>query len=225
MPSIQSHQNRLEALVAASPVIPVVSVAGAEQAVALAGALHESGLRTVEITLRTPGALEGIAAVRQALPDVTVGAGTVLDAAQMRAASEAGCRFSVSPGVTDAVLAASLEFDLPLLPGAATPGETQALLERGVRLQKFFPAEPCGGLAYLNALAGPYPQVRFCPTGGINADNAPQYLAASNVACVGGSWMAPASAVNSGDWDTVRDRSARAARMAASSGSSPAGAG
>jgi 2-dehydro-3-deoxyphosphogluconate aldolase / (4S)-4-hydroxy-2-oxoglutarate aldolase len=166
-------------------VIPVVVLDDPERAVPLARALVARGMPAIEITLRTPAALEGIEAVARAVPEAVVGAGTVLTIEQGEAAMDAGARFLVSPGATPALLDAGL----PLLPGAATPSEVMALLERGIAAAKFFPAAASGGVPALRALAGPFPQVRFCATGGIDATTAPGYLALPNVACVGGSWM------------------------------------
>jgi 2-dehydro-3-deoxyphosphogluconate aldolase/(4S)-4-hydroxy-2-oxoglutarate aldolase len=164
----------------------------------------------LEITLRTPAALDVIRAIAGEVEGAVVGAGTVLSAAQYRDAAAAGSRFVVSPGATDAVLGAAAASTVPLLPGAATASEVMRLLEQGYRLLKFFPAAAAGGVAYLKALAAPLPEARFCPTGGIDAASAKDYLSLSNVVCVGGSWVAPAAAVAAGDWQEIT-RLARAA--------------
>ncbi|MFE5188175.1 bifunctional 4-hydroxy-2-oxoglutarate aldolase/2-dehydro-3-deoxy-phosphogluconate aldolase [Streptomyces sp. NPDC056628] len=201
-----------------APVVPVVVVDDPSDAVPLARALVAGGLRAIEVTLRTPAALGAIRAVADAVPDAVVGAGTVLTPEQVTRSVEAGARFLVSPGWTDALLDAMRASGVPYLPGVSTASEVVALLERGVRELKFFPAEAAGGTAYLRSLYGPLPQVRFCPTGGIGPGSAPEYLALPNVACVGGSWMLPADAVAARDWGRVETL----AREAAGLGRSPA---
>ncbi|MFB8758519.1 bifunctional 4-hydroxy-2-oxoglutarate aldolase/2-dehydro-3-deoxy-phosphogluconate aldolase [Streptomyces nigra] len=201
-----------------APVVPVVVVDDPSDAVPLARALVAGGLRAIEVTLRTPGALDAIRAIADAVPDAVVGAGTVLTPGQVTRSVEAGARFLVSPGWTDSLLDAMRASGVPYLPGVSTASEVVALLERGVRELKFFPAEAAGGTAYLRSLYGPLPQVRFCPTGGIGPGSAPDYLALPNVACVGGSWMLPADAVAARDWGRVETL----AREAAGLGRSPA---
>ncbi|MGM1077065.1 bifunctional 4-hydroxy-2-oxoglutarate aldolase/2-dehydro-3-deoxy-phosphogluconate aldolase [Streptomyces sp. H28] len=193
-----------------APVVPVVVVEDAADAVPLARALVAGGLPAVEVTLRTPAALDAIRAIAAEVSGAVVGAGTVLTPEQVDDAVGAGARFLVSPGWTERLLEAMRASGVPFLAGVSTASEVVALLERGVREMKFFPAEPSGGTAYLRALAGPLPQARFCPTGGVGPDNAPDYLALPNVGCVGGSWMVPADAVAAGDWARV-ERLARAA--------------
>jgi 2-dehydro-3-deoxyphosphogluconate aldolase / (4S)-4-hydroxy-2-oxoglutarate aldolase len=200
----------LEAILTAAPVVPVLFVDNWRAAVPLARALVAGGLPAIEITLRTPAALEAIRAVAAEVEGAFAGAGTVLSPEQLREAEAAGARFAVSPGSSPALLDAAGDADLPLLPGAASATEAMALLERGYAIQKFFPAEPAGGIGYLKALASPLPGVRFCPTGGVGAENAPAYLALPNVICVGGSWVAPKDAVASGDWSRI-ERLAREA--------------
>jgi 2-dehydro-3-deoxyphosphogluconate aldolase/(4S)-4-hydroxy-2-oxoglutarate aldolase len=185
------------------PVIPVVVLDDADAAVPLARTLVDAGMRAIEITLRTPAALEAIANVAAEVPDAVVGAGTVLSPAQAQDALGAGAQFLVSPGATPALL--DRLAGMPLLAGAVTASEVMALLERGITAAKFFPAESSGGVRALKALAGPFPQMRFCPTGGIDAAKAPDYLALPNVACVGGSWMLPSPAVQAGDWERIRE--------------------
>ncbi|MFE1460728.1 bifunctional 4-hydroxy-2-oxoglutarate aldolase/2-dehydro-3-deoxy-phosphogluconate aldolase [Streptomyces nigra] len=196
-----------------APVVPVVVVDDPSDAVPLARALVAGGLRAIEVTLRTPGALDAIRAVADAVPEAVVGAGTVLTPEQVTRSVEAGARFLVSPGWTDSLLDAMRASGVPYLPGVSTASEVLALLERGVRELKFFPAEAAGGTAYLKSLYGPLPQARFCPTGGIGPGSAPDYLALPNVACVGGSWMLPADAVAARDWARVEALAREAAGL------------
>ncbi len=198
-----------EEICALAPVIPVLVIERIDHARPLAEALIAGGLPVLEVTLRTPCALDAIAAMAQVDGGV-VGAGTLLNADDVRAAKAAGARFGVSPGGTAPVIDACIAEELPLLPGAATATEAMALMDRGYTMQKFFPAEAVGGAASLKALAAPLPQIRFCPTGGITASNAPDYLALPNVACVGGSWVAPKRALADQDWAEIT-RLARAA--------------
>ncbi|MFJ6988689.1 MULTISPECIES: bifunctional 4-hydroxy-2-oxoglutarate aldolase/2-dehydro-3-deoxy-phosphogluconate aldolase [unclassified Streptomyces] len=198
-----------------APVLPVVVVADAADAVPLARALVAGGLPAIEVTLRTPAALDAVRAIAAAVPEAVVGAGTVLTPGQVAECRAAGARFLVSPGWTDTLLAALRGSGLPFLPGVSTASEVVALLERGVREMKFFPARAAGGTAYLRSLAGPLPQARFCPTGGIGADDAAEYLALPNVGCVGGSWMVPPEAVAARDWARVEELARAAARLGA----------
>jgi 2-dehydro-3-deoxyphosphogluconate aldolase/(4S)-4-hydroxy-2-oxoglutarate aldolase len=194
-------------------VIPVLVVEDAATAADLARALVAGGLPALEVTLRTPAALEAIRKMA-AVPGGVVGAGTLLTESDVEAAKEAGATFGVSPGATRRLLDACEANDLPLLPGAATPSEAMALLERGYSVQKFFPAEGNGGVPVLRAWSAPLPQVRFCPTGGVSLANARDYLALPNVLCVGGSWVAPAAMVNAGDWAGIARLAAEAASLA-----------
>ncbi|MGW1717204.1 bifunctional 4-hydroxy-2-oxoglutarate aldolase/2-dehydro-3-deoxy-phosphogluconate aldolase [Streptomyces sp. NPDC002156] len=196
-----------------APVIPVVVVEDLVDAVPLARALVAGGLPAIEVTLRTPVALDAIRAIADGVPDAVVGVGTVISPGQVSDALAAGARFLVSPGWTDVLLESMRASGAPFLPGVSTTSEVVALLERGVREMKFFPAEAAGGAAYLKALAGPLPQARFCPTGGVGPANAPEYLALPNVACVGGSWMLPADAIASHDWDRVEALARQAAGL------------
>jgi 2-dehydro-3-deoxyphosphogluconate aldolase/(4S)-4-hydroxy-2-oxoglutarate aldolase len=205
-----SRSETLDPIVRSVPVIPVIILEDASAAVPLARALVAGGLRVVEITLRTGVALDAIAAIAGEVEDAIVGAGTVLSKGQFVAAEKAGARFMVSPGVGPDVLAAARDSDVPMMPGAATASEVMTLMDEGYTIQKFFPAEPAGGLDYLKALASPLPAISFCPTGGIGAQNAPDYLALPNVICVGGSWVAPADAIAAGDWPRI-ERLAREA--------------
>ncbi len=197
-----------------APVVPVVVLHDVADAVPLARALVAGGLPAIEVTLRTPAALESIRAMAAEVPGAVVGAGTVISPEHVRDTVAAGARFLVSPGWTDALLEAMKASGVPFLPGVSTTSEVVALLERGVREMKFFPAEAAGGTAYLKALSAPLPQARFCPTGGISLASAPSYLALPNVGCVGGSWMVPADAVAAKDWDRVARLAAEAAALA-----------
>ncbi|MFJ6610828.1 bifunctional 4-hydroxy-2-oxoglutarate aldolase/2-dehydro-3-deoxy-phosphogluconate aldolase [Streptomyces sp. NPDC091289] len=197
-----------------APVVPVVVLHDAADAVPLARALVAGGLPAIEVTLRTPAALESIRAIAAEVPGAVVGAGTVISPQHVRDTVGAGARFLVSPGWTDALLEAMKASGVPFLPGVSTTSEVVALLERGVREMKFFPAEAAGGTAYLKALSAPLPQARFCPTGGISLASAPSYLALPNVGCVGGSWMVPGDAVAAKDWDRVARLAAEAAALA-----------
>ena len=194
-------------------VVPVIVVRDLAHAVPLARALAAGGLTVLEITLRSEVALQAIAAIAEALPEVTVGSGTVLTRDQMQASLDHGCRFAVSPGATPALLDAAEAVGLPLLPGAANAGQVMALAERGYLRQKLFPAEASGGVPLLKSLGEPIPQVRFCPTGGIDAAKAPTYLALKNVVCVGGSWVAPKDVVEAGDWARIQQLAAAAAAL------------
>lgn len=192
-----------------APVIPVLVVDDASSAGSLAKALVAGGLPALEVTLRTPAALDAIRAMAEVEGGV-VGAGTLVTPADVRAAKAAGAKFGVSPGATDVLLKACEDEDLPLLPGAATASEAMRLLERGYDVLKFFPAEASGGAKALKAIGAPLPQISFCPTGGVSTGNLNDYLGLSNVLCAGGSWVAPADKVASGDWDGI-EKLARAA--------------
>ncbi|MFD5079437.1 bifunctional 4-hydroxy-2-oxoglutarate aldolase/2-dehydro-3-deoxy-phosphogluconate aldolase [Streptomyces sp. NPDC058371] len=196
-----------------APVVPVVVVRDAADAVPLARALVAGGLPAIEVTLRTPAATDAIRAIAAEVPDAVVGAGTVITPAQVADSVAAGARFLVSPGWTDVLLDAMKASGLPFLPGVSTTSEVVALLERGVHEMKFFPAQAAGGTAYLKSLAGPLPQARFCPTGGIGPASAPDYLALPNVGCVGGSWMLPADAIAARDWGRVEALAREAAAL------------
>ncbi|MBA4175107.1 MAG: keto-deoxy-phosphogluconate aldolase [Leptothrix sp. (in: Bacteria)] len=190
-------------LAAYGPVIPVIVLQRVADAVPMARALLAGGVRVLEVTLRTPVGLACIAAIAREVPEAVVGAGTIRSAADARAAKAAGSRFGVSPGYTAAVGAACREAGLPLLPGVATAGEVMAAMEDGLNFLKFFPATAAGGIPMLKALAGPYPDIAFCPTGGITPETAPQFLALPNVKVCGGSWLTPQDAVDAGDWSRV----------------------
>lgn len=198
-----SKTEKLLSLLNGQPVIPVLKIAKVADAVPLARALARGGLPAIEITLRTSDALEAIRRVAGEVEDAIVGAGTILDAGQFDQAARAGSKFIVSPGITSQLLAAAKDSEVPLLPGAITPGEIMAAREAGLRFLKFFPAEQSGGIASLKAFASPLADVKFCPTGGISAKNAADYLALPNVVCVGGSWVAPDDMVKAGKWDEI----------------------
>ncbi len=190
----------------ASPVIPVMVINNLEHAVPLAHALVEGGLKVLEITLRTPVALEAIRSIKAEVPNAIVGAGTIINIDTLNQAIDAGSEFLVSPGVTNSLINHAINSGVPILPGVATPSEAMKLMEKGITAMKFFPAEAAGGVPMLKSIGGPLPQITFCPTGGINPENAKQYLALNNVACVGGSWMAPANLVDAEDWDEIKKR-------------------
>ncbi|MFJ8583696.1 bifunctional 4-hydroxy-2-oxoglutarate aldolase/2-dehydro-3-deoxy-phosphogluconate aldolase [Streptomyces sp. NPDC093595] len=203
---------------ALAPVLPVVVIEDAADAVPLARALVAGGLPAIEVTLRTAAAPAAIRAIADGVPGAVVGAGTVLSAAAVAEAVAAGARFLVSPGWTDGLLDAMAGAGVPFLPGVSTASEVLALLERGVSTMKFFPAEAAGGTAYLKSLAGPLPRARFCPTGGICAASAPAYLALPNVTCVGGSWMLPPDALAARDWARVETLAREAAALRPAAG-------
>ena len=207
----------IESILALGPVVPVLTIARAEDAVPLARALADGGLGALEITLRTPQAVDAIRAVAQVqgaeVEGVVAGAGTVTDAAAAHLAIAAGAGFIVSPGLSDSVAAVCADAGVPYLPGVATASEIMRALDLDLPTLKFFPAEPAGGIAALKALGGPFPSVRFCPTGGLGADNFRDYLALENVAAVGGSWLAPADLIAARAWaDITRLAAAALAR-------------
>ncbi len=195
------------------PVVPVVVIEDAADSVPLARALVAGGLPLIEITLRTPAALDAVRAVAAEVPDAVVGAGTVVSAADVADAVGAGARFLVSPGWTERLLGAMRDSGVPFLPGVSTASEVVALLERGVDTMKFFPAEAAGGVPYLKSLAGPLPRARFCPTGGVSLASAPAYLSLPNVGCVGGTWMLPPDALAARDWARVESLAREASRL------------
>ncbi|MDE2016207.1 MAG: bifunctional 4-hydroxy-2-oxoglutarate aldolase/2-dehydro-3-deoxy-phosphogluconate aldolase [Hyphomicrobiales bacterium] len=209
------HATAAAALCRLAPVVPVMVVSSAQDAIAQARALLAGGLKALEVTLRTPSALDGIRAIRDALPDAMVGAGTVTRPALVEAAVAAGARFLVTPGATDELARALRDAPVPSLPGCATASEAMALAARGFRMLKFFPAEPAGGPKYLAALAGPLADLTFCPTGGIDAARAPAWLALPNVPCVGGSWMLPKDALAAGDFARIERLAREAAALRA----------
>ncbi|WP_182525665.1 bifunctional 4-hydroxy-2-oxoglutarate aldolase/2-dehydro-3-deoxy-phosphogluconate aldolase [Nocardioides dongkuii] len=208
-----STPEQVRSVLSLAPVVPVVVLDSVAHAVPVARALVAGGVPVVELTLRTPVALDAIRAIASSVPEITVGAGTVTSPRQAEAAYDAGAQFLVSPGLTPALLAGMRETGLPFLPGTATVSEVLAALEAGCTELKFFPAEASGGAAYLRSIASVVPTARFCPTGGITAASAPAYLALDNVGCVGGSWLTPADALAAGDWDRVTRLAAAAAAL------------
>lgn len=202
-----------ESLLSVVPVVPVVVLDDLAHAVPVARALVEGGLPVIELTLRTPVALEAIRAIAAEVPEILIGAGTIVSPAQAAQAVHAGAQFLVSPGCTPTLLAAMAGSGVPFLPGTATVSEALAVLEAGVTEMKFFPAEASGGAAYLKSISSPLPGARFCPTGGITAASAPGYLALPNVGCVGGSWLTPSDALADKDWGRVTALAAAAAAL------------
>lgn len=198
----QEASDRAREICELAPIVPVLVVEDVAVAGPLAKALIAGGLPALEVTLRTPAALDVIRAMAQ-VPGGVVGAGTLLTAEDVRAAKDAGAQFGVSPGATDTLMAACEAEGLPLLPGAATATEAMRLLERGYNMLKFFPAEASGGAPALKAIGAPLPQISFCPTGGVSPENAESYLSLSNVICAGGSWVAPSDLVTGKDWDGI----------------------
>lgn len=196
-----------------SPVMPVVVIDDADDAVPTARALLAGGIGVIELTLRTPAALAAIERVATEVPEIVVGAGTVTSPGQAKQAADAGARFLVTPGCTDAVVDACFDSGVPFLPGAATVSEAMRLAERGLSALKFFPAEASGGVTFLKSIAGPLPGLRFCPTGGITPASAPSYLALPNIGCVGGSWFTPKSVLAAKDFATVESLAAEAAKL------------
>jgi len=196
-----------------SPVMPVVVIDDADDAVPTARALLAGGIGVIELTLRTPAALAAIERVATEVPEIVVGAGTVTSPGQAKQAADAGARFLVTPGCTDTVVDACFDSGVPFLPGAATVSEAMRLAERGLSALKFFPAEASGGVTFLKSIAGPLPGLRFCPTGGITPASAPSYLALPNVGCVGGSWFTPKSVLAAKDFATVESLAAEAAKL------------
>ncbi|RVD59984.1 2-dehydro-3-deoxy-phosphogluconate aldolase [Mesorhizobium sp. M2D.F.Ca.ET.185.01.1.1] len=208
-----SKTEKLLSLLNGQPVIPVLKIANVADAVPLARALSGGGLRAIEITLRTADALEAIRRVAAEVEEAIVGAGTILDARQFDEAASAGAKFIVSPGITSQLLDAAKDSPVPLLPGAITPGEIMAAREAGLRFLKFFPAEQSGGIASLKAFASPLADVKFCPTGGITAKNAADYLSLPNVICVGGSWVAPDDLIKAGNWNEIEALAREASQL------------
>ncbi|MEV7136389.1 bifunctional 4-hydroxy-2-oxoglutarate aldolase/2-dehydro-3-deoxy-phosphogluconate aldolase [Arthrobacter sp. NPDC093128] len=202
-------------LLRVSPVIPVVTIDDPRRAVPVARALAEGGVGIIELTLRTENALTSLKRIADEVPDIIVGAGTVLTPAQADAAVAAGAQFLVSPGVTPSLLGHMLTLGVPILPGVATVGEVMQVLESGLTAMKFFPAGPAGGPDYVAAIGAPIPQVQFCPTGGVSLSSAPAYLALPNVSCVGGSWLTPRGAVENEDWQQITRLAREAAGLTA----------
>jgi 2-dehydro-3-deoxyphosphogluconate aldolase/(4S)-4-hydroxy-2-oxoglutarate aldolase len=203
-----------DVLARSARIIPVVTIENAGDALMLARTLTAAGLPVVEITLRTQAGLDAIKAIASEAPDVHVGAGTIRNADHAGAAISAGARFIVSPGFTDTLLDAAADWPVPYLPGVATASEMMRVAERGIDFMKLFPAESVGGVGLLKSLAAPLPDLRFCPTGGVNADNVARYLALPNVVCVGGSWMVPGAAIAARDWKQIAALASKARQAA-----------
>lgn len=203
----------IEDIMRRAPVIPVLTIARADQAVPLARALVAGGLPVLEVTLRTDAALDAVAAIRREVPDAIVGLGTMTAAADFEAARKVGAAFGVSPGLTPALAAAANASGLPFLPGIATASEAMRALEFGFTRLKFFPAEAAGGRAMLASLAGPFADLRFCPTGGVREETAADWLKLPNVLCVGGSWLASTADLEAGAWEEIEARARRAAGL------------
>ncbi len=213
MNAIENKQAQVEATLRLAPVVAVVVIETLADAVPLARALVSGGIKAIEVTLRTPVALDAIRAIAAEVDGAITGAGTLLAPADIAAAEKAGARFGVSPGSTPALLDAAHDSSLPWLPGAATATEAMQLLERGYRFQKFFPATQAGGPDYLRALVSPLPAIRFCPTGGITAATARDWLALPNVICIGGSWMCSPKLVHAGNFPQIEQLAAAAAAL------------
>jgi 2-dehydro-3-deoxyphosphogluconate aldolase/(4S)-4-hydroxy-2-oxoglutarate aldolase len=205
-------QKNLDILLSSSPVVAVLVIEDAKSAAPLARALLKGGVKLIEIALRTPAALAAMERIGGEVEGAVVGAGTLLSPRQFDEVARRGCRFAVSPGATPALIEAAAQCPLPWLPGAATLSEMMRLLEHGYALQKFFPAEAAGGMAYLKSVASVLPVLRFCPTGGIDQRNAADYLALANVLCVGGSWVAPPALVKAQKWDDIESLAASAVK-------------
>ncbi len=206
-----SKHNAIRAVVNASPVMPVMVIKELASAIPLANTLLRGGINTLEITLRTPCALEAIAKIKKAFPNAIVGAGTIITPGDIDNAVSAGADFLVSPGTSAKLLDALKHTDTPALPGVSSPSEAMRLYEEGFDHLKFFPAEAAGGVAMLKSINGPLPNLTFCPTGGITTNNAPNYLALPNVRCVGGSWLAPESLIVEERWDEISELARQAA--------------
>ncbi|AUI57509.1 bifunctional 4-hydroxy-2-oxoglutarate aldolase/2-dehydro-3-deoxy-phosphogluconate aldolase [Amycolatopsis sp. BJA-103] len=200
-------------LLGLSPVMPVVVLDDAADAVPTARALLAGGIGVIELTLRTPAALASIERIAAEVPEIVIGAGTVTAPEHAKQAADAGAKFLVTPGCTDSVLDAAFDTGLPFLPGASTVSEAMRLAERGLTALKFFPAEASGGVAYLKSIGGPLPGLRFCPTGGITVKTAPDYLALSNVGCIGGSWLTPKDALAAKDFEKIEAFAAEASKL------------
>jgi len=213
--SIADTQAKAEALLRRAGILPVVTADSVDEARQLSAALLRGGLTAIELTLRTPAALDALVALKRELPDIAVGMGTVLDVEQMQRCIELGADFLVTPGTPPALADALAAAPIPVVPGGATPTEFMALMARGFRVCKLFPASAVGGLAMLKGLAGPLAGLKLCPTGGIDEDSAHEFLAQPNVVCIGGSWMVPRAWVKAGDWDRIAGSAAKAAAIVA----------
>jgi len=212
--ALEQRQQLAETMLQEAGVMPVLTVVSVAQGLDTVRALVAGGLRTIELVLRTPAALDALAAIKDAFPDCKVGAGTVLKPAQVDAVEELGADFIVTPGVSPHLLDALVQSSLPVVPGAATPSELLALQERGIRVAKLFPVAALGGIPLLRAVAGPLPKMKLCANGGVDEASAAAYLAEPNVLCVGGSWMVPQGWIAAGDWDRVEASARKAAAIA-----------
>ena len=206
-----THSGAIEKFLRLSPVMPVVTFTDPSVAVDVARALVHGGIRVIEVTLRTPVALRAMERIARSVPEITVGAGTVLSPADLKASAEAGAAFAISPGATETLLSAGASGPIPYLPAIATASELMAGLAAGYHCFKFFPAGAAGGIPMLSALGGPFPDVRFCPTGGISQATVKSYLDLPNVLCAGGSWLTPADAMAKKDWALIESLAAKAA--------------
>lgn len=211
--TIAQHQDKAGQILRAAGILPVVTVDSVEQARKLADALLAGGLQAIELTLRTPVAIEALSALKKSAPDIVIGAGTVLTTDQIKRSIDAGADFLVTPGTPPALADALAQAAIPVVPGAATPTELLSLMARGFRFCKLFPATAVGGLAMLKGLAGPLADLKLCPTGGIGENDAADYLAQPNVVCIGGSWMVAKEWLAAGDYAKVTESSARAAAI------------
>lgn len=209
--TIQARTQKAESLLRAAGILPVVTVNSLDEARKVSQALLEGGLPAIELTLRTPVAMEALAMLKRELPDIVIGAGTVLTVEQMKQSIDAGADFLVTPGTTAEMASALAQAEVPVVPGAASPTELLTLMAHGFRVCKLFPANAVGGLAMIKGLAGPLSELKLCPTGGIGEDTAADYLSQPNVVCLGGSWMVPKDWLAKGEWDKVRESSAKAA--------------
>ncbi len=205
--------EKIETIMSTSSVIPVIVIDDLDDALPLARALVAGGLKVLEVTLRTEHGLGAIELIKQQIPEAIVGAGTVVSSVDVENSVAAGAEFLVSPGHTDVMVNKAIELDVPLLPGVATPSEAMKMLEKGIRHLKFFPAEAVGGLKVLKAIAGPLPQLRFCPTGGITPEKAKDYLSQSNILCVGGSWMLDKKDIADKNWSAIEAKAKLAATL------------
>ncbi|HCW47857.1 bifunctional 4-hydroxy-2-oxoglutarate aldolase/2-dehydro-3-deoxy-phosphogluconate aldolase [Mixta calida] len=202
---MKNWKTSAEAILTTGPVVPVIVVNDLAHAVPMAKALVAGGVRVLEVTLRTPVAMDALKAIIQDVPDAIVGAGTVINTQQLAEVTAAGAQFVISPGITEPLLQAAVEGTVPLIPGISTVSELMTGMQYGLREFKFFPAEANGGVKALQAIAGPFPQVRFCPTGGISPKNYRDYLALKSVLCIGGSWLVPNDALASGDYQRITE--------------------
>jgi len=213
--SSASHISSTESLLRKAGILPVITVYSIDQGYRIAEALLEGGLTTLELTLRTPVALASLAALKRALPEIVIGAGTVLEPAHVQPAIDAGADFLVTPGTPPALAEALAKVDIPVVPGGASPSEFMTLMAHGFRACKLFPASAVGGLAMLKGLAGPLADLKLCPTGGISESSAADYLAQPNVLCIGGSWMLRQDWLDGGEWDKVKASARQAAKLVA----------